>query len=131
MKINNHSLLISIDHLLEDKMRNINGENFLLDFEVAELLLISTKDLIRKVRANKDRFPADLLTKISPKKNSVTLPQSEKRRKILYAFTLSGIMMVAGLFKTARANQISIQMVEFICERYGGMEKILEMIGKT
>jgi len=35
-------------------------------------------------------------------------------RRIIYAFTLSGIMMVAGRFNTERANQISIKMVEII-----------------
>lgn len=112
-------------------MRTIKGEKVLLDFELAELLQVSTKDLIRKVRVNKDRFPADFLFKIPTKKFFHSLPSSEKRRKILYAFTLAGIMMAAGRFHTPRANQISIQMVEFVCGRLGRMEKILEMIQKA
>lgn len=75
MKISNDTVLISIDSLLEDracrqagKMRLINGENVLLDFELAELLQVSTQELIRKVRANKGRFPADFLIKIPAKK---------------------------------------------------------------
>ena len=127
MKFSNESILISVDSLLEDKMRIINREKVLLDFELAELLQVSTQDLIRKVRANKDRFPSDFLIKLSAKKY---LP-SEKRRKVIYAFTLGGIMMAAGWFNTDRANQISIQMVEFICKRGLGMEEILALFEKV
>lgn len=127
MKLSNETLLISIDSLLEEKLRIINGEKVLLDFELAELLQVSTNDLIRKVRANKERFPSDFLIKIPAKKFLHSLPPLEKHRKILYAFTLAGIMMAAGRFNTERANQISIKMVEFICGRIGGMEKVLEI----
>jgi hypothetical protein len=119
--------LISVDSLLEDKMRIINGEKVLLDFELAELLQVSTQDLIGKVRANKDRFPNDFLIKLSAKKY---LP-SEKQRKIIYAFTLGSIMMASGRFNTERANQISIQMVEFICKRGFGMEELLALYLKA
>ena len=128
MKFLNETLLISIDSLLEEKMRIVNGEKVLLDFELAEILQVSNKDLIRKVRANKERFPNDFLIKIPAKKFLHFLPSPEKRRRILYAFTLAGIMMAAGRFYTERANQISIKMVEFICNRGLGMEEILLMI---
>lgn len=124
MKLSNETLLISIDSLLEEKMRIINGEKVLLDFELAELLRVSTNDLIRKVRANKDRFPSDFLIKLPAKKYL----SSEKRRKIVYAFTLAGIMMAAGRFHTPRANEISIKMVEFICSRGFTMEKMLVLL---
>lgn len=126
MNFSDETILISIDSLLEEKMRIIKGEKVLLDFELAELLQVSTQDLIRKVRADKDRFPSDFLIKLPAKKY---LP-SEKRRRIIYAFTLGGIMMAAGRFNTDRANQISIQMVEFICKRGFGMKAILAMIEK-
>ncbi|HEY4798460.1 MAG TPA: ORF6N domain-containing protein [Bacteroidia bacterium] len=40
-------------------MRIIKGEKVLLDFELAELLQVSTQQLMQKVRVNKDRFPGD------------------------------------------------------------------------
>lgn len=109
-------------------MRIVNGEKVLFDFEVAELLKVSTNDLIRKVRENPERFPGDFLIKILSKQYIRFLPPSEKGRRTLYAFTLNGIMMAAGRFHTPRANQISIKMVEFVCGRSGGMEKILKLI---
>jgi len=124
----NDTLLISIDALLEERMRIIDEEKVLLDFELAELLLVSTKDLIRKVRNNPDRFPPDFLIKIPADKFRQSLPESEKRRKKLFAFTLAGIMMAAGRFNTARANQLSIRMVEIICGELGVMEEILKLI---
>ena len=128
MKFSNESILISVDSLLENKMRIINGEKVLLDFELAELLQVSTQDLIRKVRANRERFPDDFLIKIPAKKYIRSLPLPETGRRILYGFTLGSIMMVAGRFNTERANQISIKMVEFVCGRLDGMEKILKLI---
>ena len=127
MNFSDETILISIDSLLEEKMRIVNKEKVLLDFELAELLQVSTQDLIGKVRANKDRFPSDFLIKLPARKY---LP-SEKRRRIIYAFTLGGIMMAAGRFNTERANQISIKMVEFVCNRGVGMEEILEMIERA
>lgn len=123
MKISNDTILISIDSWMEEKMRLLNGENVLLDFELAELLQVPSYDLIRKVRANKERFPADFLVKIPVNKFLHPLPVSEKRRKILYAFTLAGIMMAAGRFRTPRANEISIKMVEFVCGRLDGRNR--------
>lgn len=130
MKTSNDTLLIAIDTLLEEKMRIINGEKVLLGFELAELLQVPTNDIIRKVRANKERFPTDFLIKISSEKYLHSLPPSEKRRKIFYSFTLAGIMMAAGRFHSPRAIEISIKMVEFVCNRGLGMEEILELIEK-
>lgn len=56
MNFSDETILISIDSLLEEKMRIIKGEKVLLDFELAELLQVSTQDLIRQVRVSKDRF---------------------------------------------------------------------------
>ncbi len=122
MKTSNNSLLISIDAILDEKVRLIKGEKVLLDFELAELLQVSTNALLKKVRANKERFPTVFLIKVPAKKFSIP------NRKIIYAFTLGGIMMAAGRFRTERANQISIKMVEFICGRMGGMVEILELM---
>lgn len=120
--LKSNSLLISIDSLLDERMRLVKGEKVMLDFELAELLQVSTQDLLRKVRANKDRFPGDFLIKIPANRYSIP------KRRILYAFTLGGIMMAAGRFNTDRATQISIKMVEFICGRMGGMEGILKLM---
>ena len=131
MKPTNDTLLISVEAFFEEKMHIINGEKVLFDYELAELLQVPTKDVIRKVRANPERFPGDFLIKIPVQELFHLLPQSEKRRQKLYAFTLGGIMMAAGRFKTPRAVQISIKLVEFVCGRVGGMEEILDLIQQT
>ena len=131
MNFFDETILISIDSLLEEKMRIVNGEKILLDFELAELLQVSTKDLISKVRANVERFPNDFLIKIPAMQYIRSLPPFEKRRRVLYGFNLGGIMMAAGRFHTPRANEISIKIVDFVCRRTGGMERVLEMVQKA
>jgi len=59
------------------------------------------------------------------------LPATEARRRIVYAFTLGGIMMAAERFRTDRANQISIKVVELICQGLGSFEKVLELLQKA
>jgi hypothetical protein len=114
MPIENHSLLISIDSLLNEKMLTIRGQSVLLDSDVAELLQITIPYLHKKVRENRTRFPEQFMFKTSPDELRKIIPLSLKRKKI-YVFTWGGIMMAAGQIRTKRADEISVQLIR----RYG------------
>jgi hypothetical protein len=112
MRFANESLLISIDAVLEDRMRLINGEKVLLDFELAELLQIPNKKLLALVKREKARFPYDFMRTLSQRKYLKLLPPAEKGRRTLLAFTWGGIMMAAGQVRSKRANDITARLIE-------------------
>ncbi|HKB44490.1 MAG TPA: ORF6N domain-containing protein [Chitinophagaceae bacterium] len=105
--MDNHSLLISIDALLEEKMLAINGHQVLPDYDLSELLQISIYHLRKKVKDNKKRFPADFLFTIS----NMNFSLSPCAKKSIYAFSWGGIMQAVGLFKTKRAIEIHLQLI--------------------
>ena len=126
----NHSLLISIDVLLDEKMFFMNGENVLMDYDLAALFEISTRQLLRQVKVNRKKFPSDFMIEITDKKLLRTIPLSEAKRKKYYAFFWGGIIMTGGLFRTERANALSIQFVESFVKLCGGGFELLEKIAR-
>ena len=126
MSVENHSLLISVDALLEEKMCIINSQQILFDYDLAMLFNVSTKQLIRKVQANRERFPDDFMFELTGQKYRMMLPVAEHKRKKIFAFSLGGILQAAGLFRTARAVAITIQLIECIA----GRVNVFDMLAK-
>jgi hypothetical protein len=112
MKFSNESLLISIDAVLDERMRLIYGEKVLLDFELAELLQVSTQKLLGMVKREKKRFPLDFMMRLSSPKYLKLLPPAEKRRRTVLAFTWGGLMMAAGQIRTKKAQMVSMKLIE-------------------
>ena len=111
----NHSLLLSIDALLNEKMLTINGQQVMTDQDLANLLQVSASKLRKKVKANMKRFPSDFLIAV----NDQHFPQSANAKKIVYAFTWAGIMQAVSLFNTKRAIEIHLQLVRCYTEGAG------------
>src|SRR5438093_1068137 len=110
MKFENHSLLISTDALLDEKMKFFRGERVLLDADAAEILDINIQQLHRKVRENIERFPEQFMFVLSKNEMAELFLQGTKRKKIV-AFTWGGLMMLAGLVNTKRAIEIHLQLI--------------------
>ncbi|MEO8147011.1 MAG: ORF6N domain-containing protein [Bacteroidia bacterium] len=110
MKFENHSLLISIDAFLDEKMQNVREQQVLIDKEVAVILEISLEQLQQKIRDNINRFPEEFMFALNKKEIIKIFPQGIKRKKI-YAFTWGGLMMLAGLINTKRAINIHLQLI--------------------
>ena len=117
MPVENHSLLISVDALLEEKMCILNGQKVLPDDELSKFLHVSITQLTSKVRANADRFPVDFAFVISNVQYRTLFKKDAYKRSGIYVFTLAGIMQAAGLFKTKRAVDITIQLINYIAGR--------------
>lgn len=111
MRLENHSLLISIDSILEEKMLTIRGEKVLLDTDIAELFQIPISQLHQKVRNNIERFPKRFMFKITPEELRKISPLTLSKRRTIYVFTWGGIMMAAGQIRSKRANEISVQLI--------------------
>jgi phage regulator Rha-like protein len=121
----NHSLLLSIDALLNEKMLTINRQQVMTDHDLANLLQITTGQLIKKVKANRKRFSSDFLITL----NDQHFSQSAVVEKSIYAFTWGGIMQAVALFNTKRAIDIHLQLVRCYTKR-AGVFGILQRIKK-
>lgn len=121
LSVENHSLLISIDHLLEDKMLVIREHQVLLDEEVASLFQVDLKLLQRKIRENSSGMPEEFLFILNEEEQKRIFPLGTKRKKI-FAFTWGGIMTAVAFFHSQRAIEIHLQLIR--CYSKGMFEKM-------
>ncbi len=110
----NHSLLISVDVFLDEKMLSINGEQVLTENDLAILFQVTTSELIKKVKANSSRFPPDFLIELN-----------DGSRKSKYAFTWGGIMQVASILHTKRAVDLHLQLIRCYVNDAGVFDKFI------
>ena len=54
--------------IIENKIYEIRGQKVMLDFDLAEMYEIETKNLKRTVKRNINRFPADLCFSLQKQK---------------------------------------------------------------
>lgn len=127
MKFDNHSLLVSVDALLDDKMQIIANRKVLTDSDACELFQIDLMHLKRILRNNSDRFPEDFMLTLTKKEITDEYSRFGRRRKI-YAFTWGGLMMLAGIVNTRRAIRITHQL--YHCYGDNLLEKIQEVLNK-
>ena len=103
---------------IEDKIFLIRKGKVMLDSDLAELYGVTTKRLNEQVRRNLDRFPKDFmfqLTKAEDQNLKSQIATSKKghggRRKLPYAFTEHGAIMLASVLNSERAVETSILVV--------------------
>jgi phage regulator Rha-like protein len=110
MKTENHSLLISIDAILDDEMKIIKGEKFLLNVAAAKIFEIDLKQLQQKIKTHRNRFPKQFMFQLNENEIKKIFQTGTKRKKI-QVFNWDGLMMLAGLLKSKRAIAIHLQLV--------------------
>lgn len=95
---NNFTTILAVESFLQENSLVINDVTYLRDFHAAEMYNISLHTLHKLVMKNSARFPPDFVIK---------MPDNG------YAFTYAGLMMLAGLVQSKRADQVSIQLIEY------------------
>jgi len=110
---------------IQNRIFEIRGYKVMLDFHLAELYQVETKNLKRAVKRNIERFPPDFMFELSENEwyflrcNFVTSKQDdninpEKRGGIRYlpfAFTELGATMLSAVLKSDVAIEKSILIV--------------------
>ena len=100
----------------------------MLDFDLAELYGVETKQLKRAVRRNIDRFPLDFMFPLTKDEyNSLrsqigTLKRGEHSKYLPYAFTEQGVAMLSSVLNSERAIKVNIAIMRAFVK----MRKILE-----
>lgn len=108
----------SITRQIQPLILNIRKQNVIIDADLASLYGVSTKALNQAVKRNKDRFPDSFmfrLTKAEKEKvvtNCDHLQNLKYSRTNPYAFTEHGALMAANVLNSAKAVEVSVQIVE-------------------
>jgi hypothetical protein len=95
----------------------LRGEHVLLDADLASLYDVETKALVRAVKRNLERFPADFMFQLTPDEYADLRSQSGTssswggRRYMPYAFTEHGVAMLSSVLHADRAVAVNIEIV--------------------
>ena len=88
----------------------------MLDEDLAELYGVETRRLNEKVKRNPDRFPVDFMFQLSEKEFENLKSQNATsswggRRKLPYAFSEHGVLMLSSVLNSPTAIQVNIKIM--------------------
>jgi hypothetical protein len=113
------NLVISENKGFESKIYLIRGEKVMLDFDLAELYQVPTRQLNQQVRRNLYRFPAEFMFSLSDQEFRSLMSQIVTsnvgrggRRKRPMAFTEHGIAMLSSVLNSRRAIEVNIAIIK-------------------
>ena len=106
--------LIPIE-VIERKILLIRGQKVMLDADLAELYVVSTKRLNEQVRRNLNRFPPDFMFQLNEKETEILRSQIATskvgrggRRYFPYVFSEQGVAMLSSVLNSERAIEVNI-----------------------
>ena len=111
---------------IQEKIYEIRGLKVMLDFDLAHLYFVETKNLNLSVKRNLKRFPNDFMFQLTVEEWQSLRLQFETskrggRRYLPYAFTEQGVAMLSGLLN----SDIAIEMNIAIMRAFIAMRKVL------
>lgn len=106
---------ISIE-VIATKILEVRGKRVMLDKDLAELYGVETKYLLRQVRRNFKRFPADFMYVLSRQevinlRCQFVTSSWGGRRRLPYVFTQEGVAMLSSVLNSERAIHVNIQIM--------------------
>jgi phage regulator Rha-like protein len=102
---------------LERAIFRVRGQRVMLDADLAELYGIETGALVRAVKRNVERFPADFAFQLSNEEFAdlrchLGISNTRGGRRYLpYAFTEQGVAMLSSVLNSDRAIQVNIAIM--------------------
>src|SRR5881275_1747447 len=98
-------------------IRVIRGEKVLLDFDLAPLYGVTTGNLNKAMRRNRERFPSDFMFQLTAAEAESLIFQfgiakgRGGRRHLPYAFTEQGVAMLSSVLNSERAVKVNIAIM--------------------
>jgi len=102
---------------IESLIYVVRDQKIMLDRDLANLYGVTNKRLSEQVRRNRTKFPHDFMFELTASDIEAVQAQhaaaniSTKSRHAPRAFTEHGVLMIANVLNSERANQMSIQIV--------------------
>jgi hypothetical protein len=106
----------SVDSI-DEAIHEIRGRRVMLDRDLADLYGVTTKNLNKAVKRNRDRFPADFMFQLSEEEYAVlrfqtgTLKRGQHAKYLPYAFTQEGVSMLSGVLRSSRAVEVNVAIM--------------------
>lgn len=116
MKIESTEITIADDAVV-NKIYLIRSMKVMLDYDLAELYQVETKQLKRQVRRNIERFPSDFMFELTHEEyNSLrsqfgTLNRGAHSKYLPMVFTEQGISMLSSVVNSSAAIKVNIQIM--------------------
>jgi len=112
--MDDHSILS--EETISNKIYFIRGQKVLLDFDLAQLYEVETRRLNEQVKRNISRFPSDFMFQLTEIELENLMSQIATSswggiRKLPFAFTEHGILMLSSVLKSDKAIQTNIQIM--------------------
>ena len=102
---------------IQTKIYEIRGLKVMLDYDLAELYEVQTKNLNLAVKRNFKRFPYDFMFQLSANEwESLRLQIETSKgrggtRYLPYAFTEQGVSMLSGILNSEKAIDVNISIM--------------------
>jgi len=103
--------------LIQNKIHEIRSQKVMLDFDLAELYEVQTKNLNLAVKRNLKRFPRDFMFQLTkPEWESLRLQIETSKgrggtRYLPFAFTEQGLAMLSGVLNSEKAIDVNIAIM--------------------
>ena len=110
----------AIELSIIQRIHEIRGVRVMLDFDLAEIYEVETKNLKRSVRHNIERFPDDFMFELTQDEydslrcNFCTLNtggRGQHSKYLPFAFTEQGVAMLSGVLRSQKAIQENIKIM--------------------
>jgi len=98
-------------------IRFVRGERILLDFDPAQLYGVTTGNLNKAVRRNRERFPTDFMFQLTAEETKSLIFQfgiskgRGGRRHFSHVFTEQGVAMLSSVLNSQRAVKVNIAIM--------------------
>ncbi len=97
----------------------IRGERVILDYDIAKLYGVETKNLKRQVKRNITRFPADFMMELTRdeynalrcQNGTIENGRGAHSKYLPFAFTENGVAMLSSVLTSETAAQVNIQIM--------------------
>ena len=106
--------------IIENKIYEIRGQKVMLDFDLAEMYEIETKNLNKAVKRNIERFPTDFMFQLSNIEANILIDNIRFQNGTLskdwfryapFAFTEQGVAMLSGILRSPKAVEVNINIM--------------------
>ncbi|WP_035646656.1 ORF6N domain-containing protein [Flavobacterium sp. ASV13] len=104
------------EETISNKIYFIRGQKVMLDFDLANLYEVETRRLNEQVKRNISRFPSDFMFQLTEAELQNLMSQIATSswggiRKLPFAFTEHGVLMLSSILKSDKAIQTNIQIM--------------------
>ena len=103
--------------IITEKIFEIRNQKVMIDADLAKLYGVPTKRLNEAVKRNSQRFPDDLMFKLSTEERNELVANCDRFTKMKHstalphAFTEAGVAMLSSVLNSETAIQINLQIV--------------------